>query len=269
MLLTKLKVSEFAPRSLQKPLSYVVGWCSCLGWIAGIPACGLQLAGILQEMVVLVHPDSAFRPDILWQATLVVFLFVLLTVGFNIFFAHHLPLAEGIILFVHIFGFFAFLLTMWIMAEHVPASTVFTEFHNGGGWSSQGLSCLTGLATPVWCFIGPDAGAHMSEELKDASLQLPKAMMWATFANGIMGVTMMITFCFCITNLDDIVGPDSSDFPVIEVIFNATGSYAGACILGSILLILLYFSTVTTVASASRQVWAFSRDNVSRTDPID
>lgn len=51
----------------------------------------------------------------------------------------------------------------------------------------------------------------MSEELKDASIKLPKAMLyaklsgccfghllisirWATFANGIMGITMIITF---------------------------------------------------------------------------
>jgi choline transport protein len=49
---------------------------------------------------------------------------------------------------------------------------------NGGGWSSTGLSCLVGLASPIWCFIGPDAGAHMSEELKDASITLPKAMLY-------------------------------------------------------------------------------------------
>jgi choline transport protein len=57
-----------------------------------------------------------------------VFVFVLLTVGFNIFFAQHLPLAEGLLLFLHIFGFFAFLLTLWIMAEHAPAAGVFTSF---------------------------------------------------------------------------------------------------------------------------------------------
>lgn len=68
-------------------------------------------------------------------------------------------------------------------------------FHrDGGGWGSKGLSTLVGLATPIWCFIGPDAGAHMSEEIKDASLQLPRAMMWATFLNGVMGIIMLISF---------------------------------------------------------------------------
>ena len=34
----------------------------------------------------------------------------------------------------------------------------------------------------------------MSEELKDASLKLPKAMMWATTINGVLGIAMVITF---------------------------------------------------------------------------
>jgi len=63
-----------------------------------------------------------------WQTTLLVFAFVLLTVGFNVFFARHLPLAEGVVLFLHIFAFFAFLLTLWIMADHAPAAQVFTSF---------------------------------------------------------------------------------------------------------------------------------------------
>ncbi|WPG98162.1 Hypothetical protein R9X50_00094800 [Acrodontium crateriforme] len=252
-------VSEFAPPSLQKSLSYVVGWCCCLGWIAGIPACAFQLAGLVQEMVLLGYPDANIQQ--LWQQTLIVFLFILLTVGFNIFFAHHLPLMEGIILFLHFFAFFAFLLVLWIMPKtHQPAKEVFTTFYDGGGWGNIGLSCLVGLATPIWCFIGPDAGAHMSEELKDASLQLPRAMMWATCLNGIAGITMLITFCFCIDDLQDIVGPDASSYPIIQILYKVTNSYAATCLLGSFLVLLLFFSTITTIASASRSVWAFSRD---------
>jgi choline transport protein len=119
-------ISEFAPRPMQKPLSYIVGWLCCLGWVSGVPACGLQLAGIVQEMVKLTYPDADY--DTAWQVTLTVFLFIILTVGFNMYFAQHLPLAEGVVLFLHVFGFFAFLLTFWIMADHAPAKDVFTNF---------------------------------------------------------------------------------------------------------------------------------------------
>lgn len=133
------------------------------------------------------------------------FAFTFLIVAFNIWGAHHLPLAEGIILFAHIFGFFAFLIIFWVMADHAPATQVFTEFHDGGGWGSNGLSTLIGLTSAIWCFIGPDAGAHMSEELKDASIQLPKAMMWSITLNGILGITMVISFCFCIKDVQAFV----------------------------------------------------------------
>jgi len=63
---------------------------------------------------------------------------------------------------------------------------------------------------------------------------------------------------FCITNLEDYL--NGSEFPIIDIIHNATGSRAATCVLGGLLILLLFFSTVTTVASASRQVWAFSRD---------
>jgi choline transport protein len=86
----------------------------------------LQLAGIVQAMVQLTHSSGDYT--LAWQATLTVFLFILLTVGFNIYFAQHLPLAEGIVLFLHVFEFFAFLLTLWIMADHAPAEQVFTTF---------------------------------------------------------------------------------------------------------------------------------------------
>lgn len=158
-------VSEFAPPSLQKPLSYVVGWCCCLGWIAGVPSCCVQLAGMVTtvshlaragrcdtehlQMVLLVHPNADVNQ--LWQATLLLFCFIVMAAAFNIFFAQHLPLAEGIILFAHIFGFFVFLLAFWILGEHgkhlhddmpscrtcliahltktvAPASRVFAEF---------------------------------------------------------------------------------------------------------------------------------------------
>lgn len=111
-----VQVSEFAPASLQKPLSYVVGWCCCLGWIAGVPSCCVQLAGMVEAMIKLVHPDADVSQ--LWQVTLLLWCFIMLAVGFNIFFARHLPLTEGIILFLHVFGFFVFLLAFWIMGDH-------------------------------------------------------------------------------------------------------------------------------------------------------
>jgi choline transport protein len=215
---------------MQKPLSYAAGWASTIGWIAGVPSCATQLAGIIQQLIATANPETTFSTQ--WQVTLLMFAFTFLIVAFNIWGAHHLPLAEGIILFAHIFGFFAFLIIFWVMAEHAPAEKVFTEFYDGGGWGSKGLSTLIGLTSAIWCFIGPDAGAHMSEELKDASIQLPKAMMWSITLNGILGITMVISFCFCIQDVETFVNSvsDCASGHVPPVVFIMLTPFAGVWI---------------------------------------
>jgi len=45
----------------------------------------------------------------------------------------------------------------------------------------------------------------MSEELKDASKELPRAMMWSITLNGILGIAMVISFCFCIKDVEAFV----------------------------------------------------------------
>ena len=62
----------------------------------------------------------------------------------------------------------------------------------------------------ILIFTRPDAGAHMSEELKDASKELPRAMMWSITLNGILGITMVISFCFCIKDVEAFVNSVSS-----------------------------------------------------------
>lgn len=128
----------------------------------GIPSCAQFLAYLVQGLVLLVYPDANIGAE--WQTALMLFAFLFLTFAFNLFLSHKLPLAEGIILVLHVLGFFAFLIVLWVMPGNSlgSAKNVFTEFSNGGGWSSQGVSCLVGLTTPIWCFIGPDAGAHVS-----------------------------------------------------------------------------------------------------------
>ncbi|CAO2649329.1 Nn.00g067140.m01.CDS01 [Neocucurbitaria sp. VM-36] len=250
-------VSEFAPPSFQKPLSYIVGWSAGVGWVSGIPACAQMLSSLVIGMVLLVNPDAHIGE--LWHVTLIMFLWLFLMVGFNIFLAQHLPLAEGIVLVLHVFAFFAFLILFWTMAERSPAEEVFTTWTNGGGWSSMGVSALVGLSTPLWCFIGPDAGAHMSEELKDASVVLPKAMMWAVFFNGIFGIIMMITFVFCGGALDSVL-ESPTGVPVLQAVYNATGSIAGTEVMGALLVVLIFFAAVSVTAASSRQIWAFARD---------
>lgn len=118
---------------------------------------------------------------------------------------------------------------------------------------------LTNPRSPVFAFIGPDSATHMSEEIKDASSVLPRAMMWTVVINGSMGFVMLVTFCFCLGDVDAaLANPDV--MPFVQVFLTATKSKAGTNVLTAILIILTTCGCITNVATASRQMFAFARD---------
>ena len=195
-----------------------------------------------------------------WQGTLLVIAITAFCIIFNTFLAKKLPMVEGMVLIIHIVGFFAVLIPLWILAPRNPAEQVFTEFLNLGGWNSNGLAFMVGLLSPVYNLIGADSAVHMSEEIKDDSLVLPRAIMWAAGINGTMGFIMIITFCFCLGSVFDIV-QSATGYPFIQVFFNVTNSYAGASIMTAILIVNITSACISTVATVSRQTWSFARDN--------
>lgn len=70
---------------------------------------------------------------------------------------------------------------------------------------------------------------------------------------------MLITFCFAIGNVDEVMSTPTG-FPYIQVFYNTTESLAGATAMSSFILFLGICQLLTTVATASRQLYAFARD---------
>ena len=119
---------------------------------------------------------------------------------------------------------------------------------------------MVGLLAPVYTLIGADSAVHMSEEIKDASIVLPRAIMWAAGVNGTMGLVMVITFCFTLGDINDIIDTPTG-YPFIQAFYNVTRSHAGTSIMTSILIVNVTSACISTVATASRQTWSFARDN--------
>ena len=64
-----------------------------------------------------------------------------------------LPKFEGFVLILHILGYFALLLAFIVYGPHKQASEVCGKFVNGGGWPTQSLSCMIGLAGSVFASV--------------------------------------------------------------------------------------------------------------------
>lgn len=212
---------------------------------------------MIQGLLVLNDPNYVFEQ---WHGTLLVIAITAFCIIFNTFLAKRLPIVEGMVLIIHILGFFAVLIPLWVLGPRSSASDVFTDFLNLGGWSTTGLAFMVGLLSPVYTLIGADSAVHMAEEIQDASIVVPRAIMWAASVNGALGFIMVITFCFTLGNVFDIISSPTG-YPFIQAFFNATQSNAGTIIMTSILIVNITSACISTVATVSRQTWSFARDN--------
>ena len=106
---------------------------------------------MIQGLIVL---NNANYEPTRWQGTLLFYAMILVSLFFNTYLVNYLPKIEGLILIIHIGGFFGVLIPLVYLGSHGTASIVFTQFENGGKWPTQGLSFFIGMVTGVYSFLG-------------------------------------------------------------------------------------------------------------------
>jgi amino acid transporter len=80
--------------------------------------------------------------------------------------------------------------------------------------------------------------------------------------NATLGLVMILTLCFCTTDVDNVLlSPvGMAGYPFIQIFYNATQSLAATTVMVVIPLISLTGSVIAEIATASRQLWSFARD---------
>jgi len=209
------------------------------------------------SIIILNHPTYVPKH---WHGTLLIWAVLSICLVFNTFFSRKLPLVEGIIVVLHVVGFFAVIVPLWVMGDRTTSDHVFTQFQDNMNWGSVPLAVIIGLTGAASTFIGCESGVHMAEEVQNAAYVVPRAMLWSWLGNGFMGWIMAITFCFCVKDTTSILTTPTK-VPAIQVFLNTTGSTAGASGLTAIMLVIGVFACVAVMATNSRQLFAFSRDH--------
>ena len=174
---------------------------------------------------------------------------------------------------IHGCGFIVVITVMSAMGPHHDAAFVFTSFENLSGWSSDGVAWCLGLLTTSYGFVGYDAAAHMSEEMKNAARDMPRAMFGSVLVSGILTFPYIIALLFAIGNIDDLLSSPTGS-PITQLFVNVTGSNAGGIALNCIITTIATVATtgipshlrqpqltLDFLASSSRTTWAFARDN--------
>lgn len=146
-------VSMLAPPSCSKFLSYLTGWLTVTGWQGLVASAGYITGTIIQGLIILTVPTYA-ESATAWQGTLLYWAVIFFAVFINTIVSNLLPKFEGLILVLHILGFFGILIPIIILAPHDSATNVFTGWLNGGNWPTQGISFFIGILGNVFAFVG-------------------------------------------------------------------------------------------------------------------
>ncbi|KAK6438143.1 hypothetical protein LTR95_005657 [Oleoguttula sp. CCFEE 5521] len=251
-------VYMLAPAKYKTIGSYVIGWLTSLAWIATVATETLFAGTIIQGIMVLDYPGYDNKA---WEGTLLTWAVIAGCIFVNVIIPAWLPRFEVFILVFHIAGFIAILVTLLVMTPELGTNaSVWQTSLNEGGWPTQGLSYCVGFLGNVATFVGADASVHLAEEVSNAALNIPRAILGAMLINGAVGFAMMVTILYCVGDVKSVL-ETATGFPFIQVFANSTNNIAGASVMAAVVLMLTWSCAIGITTTASRMTWSFARDN--------
>lgn len=118
---------------------------------------------MIQALIILNVDTYIPQP---YHVTLLTIAIIVVGIIFNTLLATKLHIVEGCLLVLHVVGFFAIIIPLWVMSPRAE-STLIIDWSNGAGWSSKGLAGLIGITIPIGGFAGYDCSVHMCKYLFD------------------------------------------------------------------------------------------------------
>ncbi|KAK1149080.1 hypothetical protein N8T08_007758 [Aspergillus melleus] len=214
-------------------------------------------ANFILGMANLVFPEYTIQR---WQTVLVAYCVAFISASVNIWGPH---LLNRIARFILIWNVGSFLITMITLLatndNKQSASFVFHDFQNFTGWGSS-MAAIVGILQACFGMCCYDAPSHMTEEMKSASKEAPKAIILSVVLGAVTGFAFLLTLCFCIGDIDTTANT-STGVPVIQIFYDSTGNKVGTCFLSSMVAVIVLVAGNNLLAEGSRSVYAFARDN--------
>ncbi|KAI0451669.1 amino acid/polyamine transporter I [Xylaria acuta] len=251
-------VSMLAPPSCRKFLGYTTAWLSLIGWQALVASGAYLTSALVQGLIILTHPSYLATMQN-WHSTLLYWAVILFSSSINICIGSVLAKFQGIVLVIHILGFFGIVLSITLIGQPLNSEAVWDTWLNLGGWPTQSLSFSIGIIGNVLAFGGADGAIHMSEEIRNAAVVVPRSLLTGVMINGILGFAMMVVTLYYIGDVNTALAENPIQ-PFMAIFHNALRSTTAAAVLSSIPVFMAFSAMTGILASTSRIYWAFSRD---------
>ncbi len=148
--------------------------------------------------------------------------------------------------------------------HHQSVSYVFTKTINNSGFSGQSWHSPVfwfvfglGLLMAQYTITGYDASAHMSEETRNASRAAAWGIVMSVVVSVVFGFALLVAVTFAIPSTAGALGAGAN---VVTYIWQTSMSTKWAEFLLVIAVVAQFFCGTASVTSASRMMFAFSRD---------
>jgi choline transport protein len=101
----------------------------------------------------------------------------------------------------------------------------------------------------------------MSEEVRNASTDVPRSMVLSLIINGTLALGMLLAVLFSAHDIPGLLADEkAATAPFLRIFRHAVGSEAGATTMVCIIVLLEFCSAMGCLAAASRMTWSFARD---------
>lgn len=166
----------------------------------------------------------------------------------------------------HIAGFILIVVVLIVVPDfHQPSSFVFGKFINATGFAGSNFShigfwyvCALGLLMVQYTVTAFGASAHLAEETRTAARAAAIGMTSSVYVSLICGFVLLAAITYAIPA--DVQGAVNAGGDVITYIFTHAVGTRWAVVLLLIACVAQFFCGNAALASASRMVFAFSRD---------
>src|SRR6266487_4425586 len=240
---------------------WFTGWFNLVGQIAVTASIGYGCAFFSTALLNLLwgYPNSFG-----W----IFFLYGLIMLGAGLINMFKVPITAALNTFSawwHMVGVLVIVGTLIVVPDHHRSvGYVFGQTLNNSGFSGSSWThgvfiyvFLTGLLMAQYTITGYDASAHMSEETRQASIGAAWGIVMSVVVSVIFGFVLLVAVTFAIPSTK---GPADTGLFIVQSIWQTSMGRKWAEFLLFIAVLAQCYCTTASVTSASRMMFAFSRD---------
>ncbi|KZT53837.1 APC amino acid permease [Calocera cornea HHB12733] len=140
-----------------------------------------------------------------------------------------------------------------------PSTWVWGSIIDQTGYSNNPFAFFLGILSVAWVLTDYDGTAHLSEEIKNAALVAPVAIMWAVGLTTFFGFWLNVALMYGAGDLAALPGPTGMAFA--QILWNNLGT-AGALAIWILVIIVELLTGVVCQLACIRSIYALSRDRL-------